>query len=124
MNRSRGVEDKEMKQISGTDMHALVCEHFLHLHEHLKHKTFLNTTILSTTISILKKWSKNQLSSEQSHRILQMVMIQFHWKFSFQEALYLWERMWALEYVPLIISSKQDVHNNNNTEGSWIFRHE
>jgi len=32
MNRSRGVEDKEMKQISCTDMHAIVCEHFLHLH--------------------------------------------------------------------------------------------
>jgi hypothetical protein len=120
MNRSRGVEEKEMKQISCTDMHAIVYEHFLHLNEHLKHKTFLNTTIL-----ILKefKWSKNKLSSEQSHNILQLVMIHFHWKFSFQKALYSWEIMWALEYVPLIISSKQDVHNNNNTKGSWIFRY-
>ncbi|CAK9218731.1 unnamed protein product, partial [Sphagnum troendelagicum] len=51
-----------------------------------------------------------------------MVMVHFRREFSFQDTLYLWEMMWALEYVPLHISSKQDVHNNNNMMRSWIFR--
>ncbi len=51
-----------------------------------------------------------------------MVMVHFRREFSFQDTLYLWEMMWALEYVPPHISSKQDVHNNNNMIRSWIFR--
>jgi hypothetical protein len=45
---------------------------------------------------------------------IRMLMVLFRREFSFLDALYLWELMWAMEYNPTMFATYEELENRNN----------